>query len=103
MMNRRQRRAFKRQWDAQIEAERNGAPIPGDVAERMTKPKQQVLFQVMVTRKGRGDQLFACGPKMIKDACGLLCETINRTIIAGREKDYTSATVVPLNPISGVQ
>jgi len=98
-MTSREKRRLRKQFDAQIEQERNGAPIPGEIAERMTKDKPAViLHQVVVTERGTG-RLIPFGPMMIQDAAGMFCEAINRQILLGAEKVFTSAAVVPMTPI----
>lgn len=104
-MNRRQRRAFMAQFDTQMEQERNGAPIPPDIAARMTQPKpQQMLYQVLVdhlhedgTRK-----MLAVGPAMIREACEMFAETINRYVSDGKEKTWANARVMACTPLQGV-
>lgn len=98
-MTPREQRRFRKQFTAQVEQERNGAPIPGDVAERMTKPKPAtVLYQVNVTLKS-DRSVHPFGPMMIHDAAGLFCEAINQQILLGNERAFTNATVVPLSII----
>lgn len=94
-MSRRQRRAFKRQWDSQIEQERNGAPIPPEIAARMTRPAEpQQLYQVVVTKVA--DRLpLRVGPMMTQDACGAIAEAINKQVALGRERTWADAVVVP--------
>lgn len=99
-MTPRQKRRFREQFRKQVEEERNGAPIPGDVAALMTKPKEQViLHQVMITVRGSGKKV-PLGPRMSKDACGICAEAVNKQIISGQRRDWSVAEVVPLTPIS---
>lgn len=99
-MTPRQQRRFREQFRRQVEQERNGAPIPGDVAALMTKPKDPViLHQVMITVRGTGKKV-ALGPKMLKDACGLIAEAVNKQILSGQRRDWSVAEVVPLTPIA---
>ena len=100
-MTRRERRRFKTQWDAQVEQERNGAPVPGEIAEQMTKPRVEALHQVVVTK--RDGTPLAVGPMMIQDAAGMFAEAINRQVALGREKTWTNAIVVPCAPLHAVQ
>lgn len=93
-MNRRQRRAFRRQWDKQINEERNGAPIPPEIAERMTKPIERILYQVVVTKTADHKPLRV-GPAMIRDAAEMLAEAINKAVAAGQERTWSDATVAP--------
>ena len=98
-MNARQKRRLKAIFDKQIEQERNGAPVPAEIAERMTKPRiSDEMFQVNVTARKSG-KVVPFGPKWTKDAAGALCEAINRAIIEGKELSFTKAEVVPLNLI----
>ena len=101
-MTSRQIRRLRRQFAEQVDRERNGAPIPGDILERMTKPKSpDVLFQVVVTvRENRA--LLPVGPAMNRDACGLMAEAVNKQIALGRERTWMNAAVVPLTPTTGV-
>ena len=99
-MTPRQQRRFRRQFEAQVERERNGAPVPPEIAARMTKPKVvDPLFQVVVTVRDTG-KLLAVAPMMLKPYAEEMAATINRFIIAGQEKTWTNAAVVPLTPIS---
>lgn len=99
-MTPRQQRRFRQQFAAQVNEERNGKPIDGEMAARMTRPKnEQPLFQVIVTRREDGGQL-AIGPMMGKVYCEELAATINRYVIDGKEKIWSNAAVAPTNPIS---
>jgi hypothetical protein len=100
-MTPRQKRAFRKQWDSQIEQERNGAPLDPEVAARMTRPKDEdTLYQVNVTmRSDRTVRPF--GPRMIQEAAGLFCEAINKQIVLGTERSFINAVVVPLTIIQG--
>jgi hypothetical protein len=99
-MTPRQKRRFLKQFQAQVEAERNGAPIPGDVLERMTKPKQpEPLHQVMVTVKD-SRRMLPVGPMMLRPYADELAATINRFVIDGHERMWSSAAVVPMTPIT---
>lgn len=98
-MNRREKRRFKAQWDSQIEQERNGAPIPGEIAARMTKPKEQeALFQVTVeNRQGR---LLPVGPMVVRQVADEFRAAINTQIALGQEKMWRNPIVVPCTLIS---
>lgn len=99
-MTPRQQRRFLKQFRQQVEEERNGKPIDGDVAAKMTKPKEEtILHQVMITVRDTGKKI-PLGPKMLKDACGLIAEAVNKQIIQGQRRDWSVAEVVPLTPIS---
>lgn len=93
-MTSRQKRVFKRQWDSQIEQERNGAPVPGEIAALMTKPIEVQLWQVSVVRADNG-QHQRVGPAMIEDAVRGFAAAINQQIALGREKTWREATAVP--------
>lgn len=89
-----QRRAFRRQWEAQLNEERNGAPIPPEIAARMTQEKPlERLFQVVVERPLPLAPL-AVGPCVIREVADELAATINACVAAGREKHWRNATVV---------
>lgn len=93
-MTSREKRHVRQQLAAQIEQERNGAPIPGDIAARMTQPRPPaLLYQVMVEQRRTGLAL-AVGPAWSQDAAGKLAEAIGQAIVAGRERDWASPTVV---------
>ena len=95
-MTPREKRRFKRQFDAQVERERNGEPIDPETAARMTRPKMaDILYQVMVTKRGSTD-LIPFGPMMIKDAAGMFAEAINQQILLGREKLLAKAEVAQM-------
>jgi hypothetical protein len=99
-MTSREKRRFREKFAAQVEQERNGAPIPGEIAELMTKPKlPDALYQVVVTVAETG-VLLPVGPAMMRDACGMFAEAVNRQVAMGRERVWTNAAVVPLTPIS---
>jgi len=99
-MTSREKRRFREKFAAQVEQERNGAPIPGEIAALMTKPKlPDALHQVVVTLAGSG-ALLPVGPAMNRDACGMFAEAVNRQIAVGRERVWKNAAVVPLTPIS---
>lgn len=101
-MNRSQRRAqkaFREQFRSQVEQERNGAPIPPEIAALMTKPKgEDVLFQVGVTVRATR-KVFFLGPKMNEDACRQIASDVNTQIIQGQRRDWTFADAYPLTPI----
>lgn len=102
MLNRAQRRAQSRmreQFRSQVEQERNGAPIPPEIAALMTKPKPpDQLWQVMVTVNGSGNRV-PLGPMMCADACGQAVEAVNRQITTGQRRDWTKAEAYPMTPI----
>jgi hypothetical protein len=99
-MTPRQKRRFLNQFRKQVEEERNGAPIPGDVAARMTKPKEpDILHQIVVTVRESGRKV-PLGPKMCAEALGQAVEAINKQIIQGQRRDWIHAEIVPLTPVS---
>lgn len=92
-------RRFKKQFDDQVRLERNGAPVPPEIAARMTKPKApDILWQVVVTKRATR-QLIPIGPMMDEEACGMLAEAINVHVAAGKEKDWMKAEIVCCTPI----
>lgn len=98
-MTPRQKRRFLRQFQAQVEQERNGKPVDPEIAARMTKPKDpDQLWQVMATLRESGKQI-AVGPMMLRPYAEELAATINRFVIEGKERVWSNASVVPLTPI----
>ncbi len=98
-MTPRQQKAFRKAFAAQVEQERNGAPIPHEVAALMTKPKAvEQLWQVVATTREGG--LLSVAPMMGKPYADEMASTINRYISEGKEKDWINAVVVPMTPIS---
>lgn len=99
-MTRRERNRLREQFRSQVEAERNGAPIPGDIAELMTRPKEpERLFQVGVTVRATGKVAFL-GPMMNEDAIRSICADVNKQILAAGRSDWTKAEAYPMTPIS---
>jgi len=99
-MTSREKRRFREQFAAQVEQERNGAPVPGEIAALMTKPKlPEPLYQVVVTVAETG-ALLPVGPAMMRDACGMFAEAVNKQVALGRERIWKNAAVIPLTPIS---
>ena len=94
-------RAYRAQLQSQIDEERNGAPIPPDIAASMTKPRPiEQLFQIGVTLKGSGAVQYL-GPMMSADALGPAIEAINRQILTGARDDWTHAEAYPMTRIQG--
>lgn len=90
-------RAQRRQYESQIEQERNGAPPPADILARMTKPKAaDIAYQVFVDLKGEEGSM-PVSPKFIggdgEEVCGRILETINAQICRGRLKGWGNARV----------
>jgi hypothetical protein len=92
--------AFQSQLRHQMNEENNGAPIPPDILERMTKEKEpDMLWQVMVT-DAETKALIPMGPMMNRDAVGQMAEAINKQITTGQRRDWTKAEAYPMTPIS---
>ena len=73
-----------RQFQSQVEQERNGAPVPPEIAARMTKPKpQQVLHQVVVDWKNEdgSTELMPVFPAVIEDCAQMFMRAIEPWII----------------------
>ena len=90
-------RTQQRQYDAQVEQERNGAPIPADIAARMTKPKEaDAAFQVFVDIKGENGSR-PVSPKFIggegEEVCFQILEALNAKICLGNLKGWGNARV----------
>ena len=101
MLTRAQRR-FKKQFDDQVRLERNGAPVPPEIAARMTKPKApDELFQVVVTH-AVSRRLIPVTPMMRKDMCEEFAKAVNVHVAAGKEKTWMDAQVVACTPIGSV-
>ena len=97
-MTPRQKRRFMRQFNAQVERERNGAPVDGEVAARMTAPKGiDPMFQVVVTTKD--GRMLPVGPMWLRPCAEEFAATVNRFVAEGKERTWTSAAVVPLTPL----
>ena len=90
-------RTQQRQYDAQVEQERNGAPIPAEIAARMTKPKEaDAAFQVFVDIKGENGSR-PVSPKFIggegEEVCFQILEALNAKICLGNLKGWGNARV----------
>lgn len=103
-MTPRNQRRLRKRLVAQIESEKiaraNGATlddiIPGDIAERMTKPKAPtMLYQVMVEQRKTGRPV-AVGPAWSEASAGALAEAIRKMILAGKERDWGNPVIVPV-------
>ena len=97
-MTSRERRAFMKRWETQRNEERNGAPVPPEIAARMTKPKSDLLYQVVVETRGAG--MLPVGPMLIKAAADQFRAAIAGQVALGKEKHWFNPTVVPCMPIS---
>lgn len=93
-------RAYQDLLRSQMEEEANGAPIPPEIAARMTaeKPKDE-LWQVGVTVRATRQTRYL-GPMMIKEACETVCEAVNKQIALGQRHDWTKAEAYPMTRIS---
>ena len=61
-------RAYEQALREQMLEEENGAPIPGEIAEKMSRPKdEEMLWQVGVTDRATKKVLFL-GPMMNESA-----------------------------------
>ena len=100
-MTPRQKKRFLKQFHAQVEQERNGAPVPPEIAARMTQPKvEEPLWQVVVEGKLKTG-LKPYGPRWErKSAAEMLASEINRCVASGLERTFTKAMVVPLTQLS---
>jgi hypothetical protein len=87
---------MKLQLDRQMELERNGAPIDGAVAARMTKEQPDDLFQIWVEPKGE-NHAVPLGPMMRRMSCEKVLEAINRQIVLGNAKLYGNPHIVRCN------
>lgn len=87
------RRLFK-QLDDQMALERNGAPPPPEIANRMTKIAEPELYQVWAEPVGEHIAV-PLGPRWRKSSAEQLCEAISRMIMAGKEKRYSNPHVLP--------
>lgn len=99
-MTRREKRRLYNRYLSDVEQERNGRPIPGEIRALMTKEKDpDELWQLMVfDREAR--VLVPMGPMMSKDAIGQMAEAVNRQIATGQRQDWTKAEAYPMTPIS---
>lgn len=83
-----------------MQEEANGRPIHPEVQAKMTKEQKDQLFQVVVPDKETGT-FFHASPMMSMDACGVIAETINRQVIAGKRPSWGMAEVLPVQRIEG--
>lgn len=97
---RRQKKRLYADYLSNIEQERNGRPIPGEIRALMTKEKEpDMLWQLMVHDRD-ANRLVPMGPMMSRDAVGISVEAINRQIAQGQRRDWTKAEAYPMTPIS---
>lgn len=90
-------KAEHRRYDSQVEQERNGAPIPGDMLARMTKPKEaDIAYQVFVDIRGENGSR-PVSPKFIggegEEACAQILQAVNSQICLGNLKGWGNARV----------
>lgn len=90
-------RAQRRQYEHQLDQERNGAPIPAEIAARMTPAKEaDAMFQVFVDIKGENGSR-PVSPKFVggdgEEVCLQILETINAQICLGNLKGWGNARV----------
>lgn len=95
---RRMQRKLQSQLASQIEQERNGAPIPRDIASRMSTSKVvQPLFQVKADvkdRVGRVERL-PIGPKWGFDAAEQLLIAVNAQLSLGKLPGWSNTAIEP--------
>lgn len=91
-----QLRRQEKQLASLMEQEANGAPIPGEIAEKMTKLTEgPMLYQLWVEAKGHIGPL-AVGPRMSsKDALEGIVSAINQQIALGKEKVWGNPHILP--------
>lgn len=97
-MTSRQKRALQRQFESQVNEERNGAPVPPQVAARMTKPKPtQLMYQVAVdwVNEDGSKEIVAASPAVDqKDCADMFCAMIESQL--GRLPMMKNPRVLPL-------
>ena len=103
-MNRRERRAFRRLWESEIEQERNGRPVRPELAARMTKPRETFsCYQVAAdwTNEDGSRELIAVSPSFHeREYADHFCTLIEQQLAAGRLAMMRNPRVVSL--IQGV-
>lgn len=95
----RQLRRLRQQMAHQMELERNGAPVSGEVAARMTQEKEDDLFQIWVEPKG-AKHAEPLGPMMRRMSCEKVIEALNRQIALGKATLFGNPHIVPCKVIS---
>jgi hypothetical protein len=98
-MTPRQLRRLKKRLDNQMERERNGEPIPGEIASRMTQLKDDTLYQIVVDVRGAKEPLAVC-PKMPKQYCEMVLFEINKMICLGKERLWSNPSIIPCATIN---
>lgn len=97
-MTPRQLRRLQKRLDAQMELERNGTPIPGEIEARMTKLEPQQLYQIWVEVVGRKETIPVC-PKMPEEFCEAILIEMNAQIALGKEKTWANPHILPCIPL----
>ena len=74
---------------------RRGMPIEGEIAARMTKPKQaEALHQVFADLKDEGGRSVPIGPKFNqKEAAEMILEAVNAQICLGKLPGWGNARI----------
>lgn len=107
MLNRRARRRLYRQFQSQVEQERNGAPVPPEIAARMTKPAvspNNELHQIYADFRNEDGttEMIAASPAVIREVGEHLIFELNKAISLGVQKHLSNPRLVPLAPLQGV-
>jgi hypothetical protein len=91
--------AYQAALRSQMEEEANGAPIPPEIAAKMTteKPKDE-LWQVGVTVRNTRKVMFL-GPMMSEAAIRQIASDVNKQIIQGQRRDWMMADAYPMTPV----
>ena len=96
---RRLRKKLLAQYETQLSEERAGAPIPGDIAEIMTKPKEvDLLYQVKVDVRDDSGRVttIPASPKAGMDFCEHLMIALNGQIALGKLRGWGNARLEPV-------
>lgn len=92
-------RRLKKRLDHQMEQERNGAPVPGEILSRMTREEPDELFQIWVEPKGESHAI-PLGPMMRRMSCEKVLEAVNKQIALGKAALWGNPHIVPCQIIS---
>lgn len=68
-------------------------PIPGDIEARLTKPKEDPLYQVYVEMAGHKHPI-PIGPRTKQEVCEEVVSVIRGMIALGKEKTWGNPHVV---------
>lgn len=93
---------LRERYETQLREEANGAPIPGDIAELMTKPKpREELYQVKVDiRQESGKfQTIPASPKIGMEACEQFLIALNGAISLGKLRGWSNARLEPVTAL----